>query len=743
MDLRKNCTALLCAVLSTFFAQAQNLEKNIIPQPQSIMAYEGSFVLNPGCTILSTDSFNGEYLSKILSSATGYSIDSKKLDGYPYSLENKIILDINPSYNIPEEGYEITVDKSSVVAKASTKSGSFYAIQTLLQLLPASVYGIPDGWERWEIPCVTIKDAPRYSYRGAGLDVSRTFFPLETIYHFIDWIAYHKINTFHWHLTDDNGWRVEIKKYPLLTEKGAWRGPDEVLPPAYGSGNKRYGGFYTQKELKEVVKYAADRNITIIPEIDMPGHSKAIVHCYPKTGCVNENKAMSVNGEINNVWCVGNEENYVMIENIIKELIDIFPSKMIHLGGDEVNMDNWKNCPTCQAFMKKMGMKEEIELLNYFVRRMEKIVNKYDRVLVGWDEIIKGGELEPSTVVYGWGSIKRAAAAVRSGQPTVFLPGQYCYLDMKQSKYERGHSWAAIVTLDSTYKIDPLEMVDFTPEEKKLVMGIQGNLWTELLDRPNRFMEYQFFPRLCALSEAAWTLPENKNFDNFFYRLTKSHYDRMFHMGIAFRLPYPKVIYEENRLKVSLPYDWAVVRYTTDGTEPDHTSNIYTGDIVTFEPEKFKFATFYRDFNRSVAVGAENMTFDNFLTPQVTIESSYTNEESNRSFPQSNITSYDYSKYWRINRRSQKGDFVQYNFKNPVKCSKITVETGIPNITFYSVTDGYVEYSFNGEDFIKGEEFEYGTAVIYPLQPVKAVRIIFTGMSDAMITAFQNLRIEE
>lgn len=737
MNLKIKLAALLLALVPVV-SFAQNVELNFIPQPQSVKVNEGKFVLDGNTSIKGNAKFAAEYLKDKIKSSSGIALTiNEKAE------DNFIEINVKPLSGIEKEGYRLAVTGKKINIEAADNGGAFYGVQTLLQMMPPTVYGKSCGWEKWEIACAEIEDYPRFGYRGAGLDVSRTFFPLETIFNFIDWISYHKINVFHWHLTDDNGWRIEIKKYPLLTEKGAWRGPGEVLPPSYGSGNKRYGGFYTQDQIKKVVKYAADRNITIIPEIDMPGHSKAVIHTYPEVGCTNKNKEMSVNGEVNNVWCVGNEKTYTMIENIVKELVALFPSKMIHLGGDEVNMDNWKNCPSCQALMEKMGMNDEIELLNYFVRRMEKIVNKHGRVLVGWDEIIKGGDLQPSTVVYGWGSMKRGADAVKKGQPTVFLPGQYCYMDMKQSEYERGHNWAAIVTLDSTYKIDPIKMNDFTPEQEKLVLGIQANLWTELLNRPARFLEYQFFPRLCALSEAGWTNAEKKNYDDFYCRLTKTHYERLNNMGIAFRLPFPDVKYENNTLKVKLPYDWAVVRYTTDGTEPASTSNVYTGDIVTFEPQKFRFATFYGNFNRSIAVGASNINLYNYITPEVDIESSYSADETNSRFPVQNITTYDFKKYWRVNRRSQAGDFVLYKFREPVECSRITVETGIPNITFYSVTDGYVEYSYNGKDFIKGDDFADGIAIIKPEEKVKAVRIKFTGQSDALITAFQNLKIEK
>ena len=723
--------------LALFTSCAQQKSVNLIPQPQQMVVEKGCFTFDNNVSIVGNSQFEIDFLKGKLSASAGIELKDAQ-DG-----AKTVEINVDPSMDIKKEGYTLNVTPDRIKICASDKAGAFYGVQTLLQLMPEGIYSKEKIVGKISVPCVSIEDAPRFGYRGAGLDVSRTFFPLETIYDMLDWISYHKLNKFHWHITDDNGWRIEIKKYPLLTEKGAWRGPDEVLPPSYGSGNKRYGGFYTQEEIKEVVKYAAERNIEIIPEIDLPGHSKAVIACYPEVGCTNVNKTMSVNGEVNNVWCVGNEKTYIMIENIVAELAQLFPSEKLHLGGDEVNMDNWKNCPHCQAFMKKMGMKEEIELQNYFVRRMEKIVSKYGKVLVGWDEIRKGGDLEPSTIVYGWASMKAGAEAVKKGQRTVFLPAQYCYMDMKQSEFERGHNWAAIVTLDSTYKVDPIKMNDFTPEQEELVLGIQANLWTELLDRPERFLEYQYFPRLCALAEAAWTQPELKDYDCFYNRLTQTHYNRLHNMGIKFRLPFPEVVYADGKLTATAPYEGAVIRYTTDASEPTVESEIYKGSIATQEPEKYRFATFFMDYNQSITVGASNVELYSYLTPEVEIESSYNESETTKGYPMGNITSYNMKKYWRINRRSNAGDYVLYKFKEPVECGKITVETGIPNITFYTCTEGYVEYSYNGTDFIKGDDFVYGIATIKPEEKVKAVKVVFTGMSDALITAFQNLKIEK
>lgn len=736
MSLKAKIVAVLMA-LAPIVSTAQEGKLNLIPLPQKVQENNGVFVIDNNVSICGNATFEIGYLKEKIEKSSGIKIQ-KGENG-----SKKIEINITPSAQTKMEGYQLDVTPDKITITASDKGGAFYGVQTLMQLMPSSIYGTKDGWEKWEVPCVEIADYPRFSYRGTHLDVSRTFFPEETVYNLLDWMSYHKLNRFHWHITDDNGWRLEIKKYPDLTRKGAWRGPDEVLPPSYGSGNQRYGGYYTQEQIKKIIKYAADRNIEIIPELDMPGHSKAVISTYPHTGCTNDETFLSVNGEVQNVWCVGNEDNYKMLDNIIKEVAALFPSKTIHIGGDEVNMDNWKNCPHCQELMKKEGMKDEIELLNYFVRKLEGIVNKYGKVMAGWDEILDGGELKPSTTVYAWKSIKRGIESVKKGKPTVFMVGEYCYFDMKQTPAERGHNWAGIVTLDKTYSLDPIGALNLTPEQEKLVLGPQGALWTELLNRPARFLEYQYFPRLCALAEVGWTNKELKDYNNFYTRLTKTHYERMHHMGIAFRLPYPEVVYENNTLKVKLPFDWAVVRYTTDGTEPTASSNVYTGDIVTFEPEKFRFATFYRDYNKSITVGASNIELYNYLTPEVEITSSYKAEETHKNYPVTNAEKYNFNKHWRVDRRSQAGDWVLYTFKEPVECGKITVESGIPNITFYSVTYGHVEYSYNGTDFIKGDEFVNGIAVIKPEQKVKAVKICVTGMSDALATCFQNLKIEK
>lgn len=728
----KRLLTLVSALLLSLLINAQNL---IIPKPVSEKAGEGHFVLNEKTVLNSNEksSFNINYLKGKLELATGYRLESKNRD------ENRISLMLVSDQNIKPEGYLLEINPSEIVIKAATSAGIFYGIQTLLQIVPASVYsGRSTAADNWNIASVSIEDYPRFGYRGMMLDVSRTFFDAQTVKKYIEWLAHHKINTLHWHLTDDNGWRIEIKKYPLLTEKGAWRGENEVLAPAFGSGKERYGGFYTQNEIKEIVKFAAERNIEIVPEIDLPGHSKAVTASYPNVACNHSDNSVSVQGEGQNVWCVGKEENFKMLENIMKELAKLFPGKYIHIGGDEVNYTAWDNCPSCAALKEREGMKTNEELLNYFVRRMEKIVEKTGKKMAGWDEILDGGDLHGETRVYAWRSVEKGIESVRKGQPTIMMPGAYCYFDMKYSPIERGHNWAGIVSTEKTYSLDPTGTAALNEDESKLIVGVQGALWTELLGWPAKFLDYQTFPRLAAVAEVGWSPQSIRKWDDFNNRLERGHYNRMANMGISFRLPYPVVNYEDGAIRVKLPYEWAVIRYTSDESEPTALSPVYKGEIFTDKPEKYRFATFYKDDIKSITVTAENGGY-RYLSPSVEIT---TNLEEGKHNKIHNLTDYKSDTYFRTTRRLAAGDYLTYTFAEPVKSSRIIVETGMPVVDFYWITDGYVEYSYDGAEFVKGEEFKRGTATIIPDKPVKAVRIKVTGPNDGYVAGFRDLKIE-
>lgn len=727
----------LSALALSALAVQLNAQVNLIPLPDKMVTGEGKFLIT-GSTALYTNeksTSNLDYFRSFLSPATGYSFEIQKVK----PSVNSINLELMRESGIPEEGYVLEISATEVSIKGSSEAGLFYGIQTLLQLLPPVVYsGKATGHEVWALPVLKIEDNPRFPYRGLMLDVSRTFFDLSVVKRHLDWMAHHKLNKFHWHLTDDNGWRVEIKKYPDLTLKGAWRGAGEVLEPAFGSGKQRYGGFYTQEQIKEVVEYAAKRHIEIIPEIDLPGHSKAVTASYPQVACDGNDDGLSVQGVGQNVWCVGKEDNFRMLDNIVKELAKLFPSKNFHIGGDEVNYTAWDNCPHCKALMAKEGMKNHEELLNYFVRRMEKIVEKHGKIMSGWDEILEGGKLNPESRVYAWRSLAKGIESVTKGQPTIMMPGAFCYLDMKQSPIERGHNWAGIVTLEKSYSLDPVGSANLTEDQAKLIVGVQGALWTELLGWPPRFIDYQIYPRIAAIAEVGWTEPEKKDWNCFNKRMVSTHFERMYQMGIAFRVPPPAVKYENGAVKAELPYPWAVVRYTMDESDPCPHSPVYRGEIITDKAHKFRFATFFKDELKSVSVKPENAEYT-YLKPVTKIETSIS---ENSKFPLKNLSDYNFETYFRSDKKIVAGDYITYIFEEPVLAKRVTIDTGIPNIAFYGVTDGYAEFSYDGKSYLNKTEFIRGKAVLYPAKAVKSVRIIATDTNDGHILSLQDLKIE-
>ncbi|MDD2426304.1 MAG: family 20 glycosylhydrolase [Bacteroidales bacterium] len=710
---------------------------SIIPQPAKEECQDGNFRLNSSCAIYTNEKscFSLNYLRERLVKATGFPF----LVSGQMPESNYIALILDSDIDLPEEGYKLEADHNGVSVKASSSSGLFYGVQTLLQLLPPSVYsGNINGTEEWSVRCVKIYDKPRFQYRGLMMDVSRTFFNAENVKKHLEWLAHHKINKFHWHLTDDNGWRIEIKRYPLLTEKGAWRGDDELLRPAYGSGPGRYGGYYTQEEIRDIVAFAAERFIEVIPEIELPGHSRAVIVTYPETACSGRDTTLSAQGEERNVWCAGKESNFTMLDNILKEVARLFPSKYIHIGGDEVNFSNWQNCPDCKALMKKEDMKEAKELLGYFTRKVESILAKYGKHLAGWDEILEGGELDKNSMIYARRGVDKGIESAKKGYPTIMQPCEFCYLDMKQSRDERGQNWAGIVTLDKSYSFEPIIDKGLSPKEAALIKGVQGGLWSELLIHPQRFAEYQIYPRIAAIAEAGWSEPGMRNWEEFNNRLGRVHYDRLFQMGINFRVPPPEVVYENGSIQVKPPYCWSVVRYSCNDRGPDKTSPIYKGEIFTDSPLKFRFATFFNDILRSPVVRASNVNPVYQKIPFI-IETSLS---FTKGYPVTNLMDNNPVTHAMTENRLRKGDYITFVFDKGVKTKRIFVNTGIPLIDLYYVTDGYVEFSYDGINYISGGDLVFGNAVIEPERPVKSIRIMVNSPNDAHTAAFQDLIIE-
>lgn len=728
--------------------ESVNANLDIVPLPQEMVVglNEDAFIMSDKTVIISNgeeNKFNAEYLQsylknifkkdlKVVSQAETNSINFNMVDAS--KCEELGLVNDNEAYLL-----SVSIDKIDIYAVDA--AGIFYGIQTLIQMMPNDIYSDnANKIAEVDIPCMNINDNPRFKYRGLMLDCSRTFFDTEYIKHLLNGLAHYKINNFHWHLADDQGWRIEIKQYPKLTELGAWRGADELLMPAYGSGNERNGGFYSQDEIKDIVKYAADRNINIIPEIDLPGHSKAVAVTYPEIVCDIDSKHLSVQGESNNVWCVGREENYVMLENIIAEMTTLFPSKIYHIGADEVNMNSWRDCDVCQTLMKEKGMKELVELQNYFVRRVEKILAKYGKTMAGWDEILDGGDLLETTIPYVWQNSERGIKSVKAGQPTVMQVSQYMYFDMKQSPDERGLKWAAIIPLDRVYEFDPIGNFELTEEEEKLILGPQGGLWTECGQVPG-YAHYQLFPKVLVLSEIGWSAYEDRNLDCFKKRLFDNHLEKLYQMDFEFRVAPPAVKYENGKLVAEKDYESLVIRYTDDKSVPTSQSPEYNEPITTDKPVNYRFATFYKE-RPSIARGAQNIDLYNYKNPKTTITSNVPMEQDINV-----LVDYDLNTYCNTARPVEAGDYFLYTFENPVECNKILVGTGHYGLAIVGLPNARLEYSYDGENFIKGDDFVYDyfdgyKAECHPEKAVRAVRIVVTGIGECEYAILQDLRIE-
>ncbi|MFN4284327.1 MAG: beta-N-acetylhexosaminidase [Lacibacter sp.] len=435
---------------------------------------------------------------------------------------------------VSEEAYRLVVTDSGITISAVQGRGAFYGVQTLLQLLPVQ----PDA--KPAIPFVKIFDAPRFAYRGMHLDVGRHFFPVAYIKRYIDYLALHKINTFHWHLTEDQGWRIEIKQFPELTRVGAWRNGTIIgRYPGTGNDNKPYGGFYTQEEIREVVQYARSRFIDVIPEIEMPGHSSAAIAAYPWLSCfpdkptfipatmiseksVAEQKAGRVKlvqetwGIFDDVYCAGNDSVFWFLERVLDEVVQLFPGRYVHIGGDECPKTHWKQCPRCQQRMKTLHLKDEHELQSYFVQRIEKYLNSKGKTLIGWDEILEGG-LAPNAVVMSWRGEKGGIEAARQKHRVIMTPGKPLYFDHSQTRQEDSVTIGGYNPLEAVYAYNPLPG-ELEPQFHPYIMGAQANVWTEYMNNTHK-VEYMIFPRMAALSEALWSRPEQKTAHPFEPRL--------------------------------------------------------------------------------------------------------------------------------------------------------------------------------------------------------------------------------
>ena len=488
---------------------------SVIPMPNDVTLAEGSF--NVAGALVSVDENLDEASAKAVKA---FSETLETVTGKPMTGKRGGVIRFGLNPNMGTEEYFLQVKPDGVNVEASAFGGFFYAIQTLKQMLPAEVYGNQKANAAWLLPCVTILDAPRFDYRGIHMDPCRHFWTIEETKRYIDIAATYKLNRLHWHLTEDQGWRMEIKKYPKLTEVGAWRNGTCIGKDFDSNDGIRYGGFYTQDEMREIVAYAAERNITVIPEVDLPGHMVAALAAYPELGCTGGPYEVWTRwGVSEDVLCVGKEETFTFLEDVLTEVMDIFPSEYIHIGGDECPKDRWRNCPLCQARIKQLGLKAhdnfsaEEELQAYVTSRIQKFLNDHGRKIIGWDEILDGS-LAPGATVMSWRGTEGGIRAAELGFDVVMTPNSHMYIDYYQSR-ERDKEPLCIggyVPVEKVYSYEPYE--GMTPGTEDHILGVQANLWTEYVTSPE-FLEYMLLPRMCALSEVQWCNADRKDYTRF------------------------------------------------------------------------------------------------------------------------------------------------------------------------------------------------------------------------------------
>lgn len=613
----------------------------VVPLPQEVQATTGGdFVLNDNTVIAYPKGNemmkrNAEFLAEYIKEQTGKTI--QLTEDIPASDAIVLTLGLDDSN---EEAYRLEVTKQQITVTGATEAGVFYGVQTLRKAMPVAKGDVT-------FPATTVNDYPRFAYRGVHLDVSRHFFPADSIKRFIDILALHNINRFHWHLTDDQGWRIEIKKHPKLTEIGSKRSGTVIGRNSGEYDNTPYGGFYTQEEAKDIVKYAQERHITVIPEIDLPGHMQAAITVYPELGCTGgPYEVWKQWGISDDVLCAGNDKTLDFIDDVLGEVVDIFPSEYIHVGGDECPKVRWKSCPKCQARIKQLGLKAdknhtaEEKLQSFIIHHAEAFLNGKGRQMIGWDETLEGG-LAPNATVMSWRGIEGGIEAAKQGHDAIMTPTAYLYFDYYQTIDTENEPLAigGYVPVEKVYSFEPVHE-SLTPEEAKHIIGVQANLWTEYIPT-FRQVEYMELPRMAALSEVQWTMPEKKNYDAFLQRLVRlipiydnEAYNYAKHVFNVKAEYMPDTV--NNVLNVVLStIDGAPVYYTLDGTEPTASSTQYTDtlkinqsctlkavtvratgnspvlkEVITLNKASMKPVTMLQPINEKYKFGGENTLID-------------------------------------------------------------------------------------------------------------------------------------
>lgn len=598
MILSRKLLAVLCFSMLALHLAAQTAKEPvrfpIIPVPQKLVPLQGTFTITPTTRLgIDIQQESLQWVADYLNSAVSQTL------GTPLSIpdnlkkvKNGIVFRLNPEMGT-REGYFLQIHPDGILVQASSEAGLFYAVQSLIQLFPSQ----PSG--NIALPCVEIEDFPAFPYRGMHLDVGRHFFPVPFIKKYIDMLARYKMNRFHWHLTEDQGWRIEIKKYPRLQEVAAWR--KETLVGHYSDQPRkfdgmRYGGYYTQDEVREVVRYAQERFVTIIPEIEMPGHAQAAIAAYPELGCTGKPLEVATTwGVFDDVFCP-NEQTFRFLEDVLTEVMDLFPSEYIHIGGDECPKTQWKTSAVAQELIKKEGLKDEHELQSYFIRRMERFLNAKGRQIIGWDEILEGG-LAPNATVMSWRGIEGGIDAARQHHKVIMTPTSYCYLDYYQSTHpDEPLAIGGYLPLEKVYSFNPVPEA-LNAEEATYIQGVQGNLWTEYIPNGKK-VEYMVYPRMHAIAETGWSGQEKKNFPDFVKRLL-IHLERLRAQGVNaanhFYDIVPEVIAGDGqgvRIDFRNLAESGTVHYNTDNMMPHFKDPVFKGPMPVDKNGTYTARTF-------------------------------------------------------------------------------------------------------------------------------------------------------
>lgn len=644
----------------------------------------------------------------------------------------RIALDIDNDLECGPEGFEFAVRPEEIRITGRDRAGVFYGIQHLLRQLPPSVYAKEGLSEPVKLPLGVSLDAPENAYRGLMIDVARAFVDAEGLKRQIDLMGMHNLNVLHLHLTDNEGWRIEIKSHPELAEVGGFRGVDSPVGAQYGLWDRRYGGCYTQEQMREIIAYAKFRNITIIPEIDLPGHSQAIARVLPEILCDYAPDTSSTAGyDTRGVWCVSREENYRLLDDIITEVAALFPSEYIHIGGDEVGMKGWLSCPRCSALMRKRGFTDPKQLEDLFMKRVTDIVKAKGKTPVAWwDKDVITDTFTKESLVCAWQDIPACRNAMAKGYRTVFMSAWHLYFDMKQGPHDPGQDWGGIIDWHRVYDLD-LGRLGVTDAEKSVVIGYEGAFWAEthLQNAPESpdYLDFMLWPRAAALGAMSWG--KKLSGEGFAEYMRTRHYPRLSAMGVAFRLPEPSVTWENGLLSASAGAGETLL-YIKDCGRPKS----YDRPLKTAHPERYSFAACFGS-GRSVPVKA-GQCYDT-IAPAFRLSSSLP-EDGWKPF--SGVEAYRDKAHFSSTPHD--GDWIRIDFSEPVSCREIALRTGEAHFASGGFPYGRVEVSYDGKHFHRVGELIDGGASIFPKRPVRSVRLVctFTG-NGRDLTMLQPIRV--